>query len=907
MKKLILVLFALIILGAAGAAAWWKYGGRPDHLALGRDAMAGGDLRKAALELRNAVRDAPESVESHYRLGYTLLQLGDAVAAQKELERVRTLGGGQVDVPVLLAQSYLLQGMNKELLEKFKPPMATAELTAQLLMVRGLALNTLGDQAAAMSALATAEAASPRSTSVLVTAARIALMQNNRPLAIEKAERALLLDPRRVDAMLVKSQVQIANGNRNGALETLNAALTLSPRYLFARLERANVELDLGQDSAARIDVDEVLKAQPNATAAIYLDGVLLSRAKKAAEADAAFQKINTVLDRFPRSYFFIAAIKFDLGQIAQALDNAIRYNARHPADADGVKLLAKLQIASSRPDQAIDLLTRARNQGISDADTAGLLNQAYVAAGRTSEAVASLQQLGGAAPVGGPRELPNSIGLAPDVEGAEESVAYNALRVGDLDTVARSIERMRSVQGNSETVGLFSAVLQMQRQNYPEARKLYEQLAQNNPKAVKPRIGLAQLDLIDGRPDEAANQLRPILAADPGNEGVLMMTVQALTAGNRAPQAIAALEAGFAAAPKNRAIVESLLQSYVNAKQPAKALGLLDQVAPPNGDAPVDLLFLRAHALSALQRNDEAIKVYGAMLVRLPGEPRIVGETMALQQAAHDYDAARQTAASALKIRPNDLSLMRLLVGNALLGGGAAAAEQEIAQLDTDPVAHPLAQTLRGDLAARDKRYAEAAEIYASAFRAAPSGQLAISASLAFAQSGNVARGDEILAAWLEQRPDDVAALRVKADLQISLDRVDAAISLTERIVALQPEDSAALNNLAWLYAEKDDSRALSVARHAFALYATAQAADTLGWILVRNNQSAAALPVLAQAAAARRDDPSMQYHLAVALARTGKTVEAIHTLDPLVDQAPAFGEQADARKLMQELTGKK
>lgn len=911
MKKLILVLLALMIIGAAGGAAWWKYGRRPDHLALGRAAMASGDLRTAALELRNAVRDAPESIESHYRLGYTLLQMGDAVAAQKELEQVRKLGGGQVDVPVLLAQAYLLQGMNKELLEKFKPPMATAELTAELLVVRGLALNTLGDQVAALSALATAEAASPKSTSVLVTAARIALLQSNFPMALEKAERALALDPRRVDAMLIKSQVQVASGNRNGALETLNQALTIAPHYLYAHLERATIELDLGQDDAASADVNEVLREQPNASPAIYLNGVLLSRAKKSAEADAQFQKISTMLDRFPRSYFFLAAVKFDLGQLAQALDNASRYYARHPADPDGVKLLAKVEIAGKRADQAIDLLLRARNQGISDADTVSLLNQAYVATGRTSEAVASLQQLGAppssTSPDGGPRDLPSSIGLAPDIEGSEEAAAYNALRAGDLDTAAKSIDRLRGVQGNSEAVGLFNGLLAMLRQDYPEARKQYELLVANNPNSVKPRIGLAQIDLIEGRPDDAERRLQAILSTNPGDEGALQMALPALLSTNRVPQAITLLEAAVAAAPKNTHFSQSLIQLYMSSNQPAKALSLLDQLAPQNADAPLELLSARAHVLAAMQRSDDALKVYRFILNRLPGEPRVVGEMMALQQAAHDFDAARQTVLDALKARPNDVALMRLLVGNALLNGGKDAAEKVLAQLDTDPVAHALVQTLRGDLAARDKRYAEAAEIYAAEFRAAPSSALAISAAQAYAQSGNLQRGDDIAAAWLDQHQDDIPALRARTDLQMALGHTDAAIKLIERAVALQPDDWSALNNLAWLYAEKGDSRALAIARHTFAINPTAEAADTLGWILVRNNQPAAALPVLAQAARALRNDPSVQYHFAAALAHSGRATEAIDVLRPAAEQALAFPEQGDARKLLQELQGAK
>ena len=67
------------------------------------------------------------------------------------------------------------------------------------------------------------------------------------------------------------------------------------------------------------------------------------------------------------------------------------------------------------------------------------------------------------------------------------------------------------------------------------------------------------------------------------------------------------------------------------------------------------------------------------------------------------------------------------------------------------------------------------------------------------------------------------------------------------------------------------------------------------------------AAGAIQAEAAAALRNDPDVQYHYAAALARAGRPSDAIHVLDPVVEQKVAFREQENARKLMQELTGKK
>ena len=55
-----------------------------DDLADARKAIQKGDLRAAQINLRNAVRADPQNAEAHYWLARVSLDLGDAVAAERE-------------------------------------------------------------------------------------------------------------------------------------------------------------------------------------------------------------------------------------------------------------------------------------------------------------------------------------------------------------------------------------------------------------------------------------------------------------------------------------------------------------------------------------------------------------------------------------------------------------------------------------------------------------------------------------------------------------------------------------------------------------------------------------------------------------------------------------------------------
>ena len=130
-------------------------------------------------------------------------------------------------------------------------------------------------------------------------------------------------------------------------------------------------------------------------------------------------------------------------------------------------------------------------------------------------------------------------------------------------------------------------------------------------------------------------------------------------------------------------------------------------------------------------------------------------------------------------------------------------------------------------------------------------------------------------------------------------------AIAQYEILVDGGQTDATVLNNLAWLYSQKHDPRALEIAKKAFELAPKSPAiADTYGWILVENDRAVEALPLLKVAAALPGASAEVRYHLAVAQARADEREEARVALRRLVAE-PGFEGAAEARKLLAELGG--
>ena len=132
---------------------------------------------------------------------------------------------------------------------------------------------------------------------------------------------------------MFKARLQNARGDRAGALTNLNLAISAAPENATARLTRAGYLLDHGNDRGAMLDIDHVLVAEPKNAVAIYLQAVIDAHSKNWAAADALLTKLSPISGRIPKSIYYTALVKSNLGQVEQAREAAARYHARVPDD----------------------------------------------------------------------------------------------------------------------------------------------------------------------------------------------------------------------------------------------------------------------------------------------------------------------------------------------------------------------------------------------------------------------------------------------------------------------------------------------------------------------------------------------------------------------------------------------
>jgi predicted Zn-dependent protease len=243
------------------------------------------------------------------------------------------------------------------------------------------------------------------------------------------------------------------------------------------------------------------------------------------------------------------------------------------------------------------------------------------------------------------------------------------------------------------------------------------------------------------------------------------------------------------------------------------------------------------------------------------------------------------------------DLAVRRGHVDQALIRANAIKAR------------HPeqaLGSLLEGQIRMAQARPEEAARLFAEAYALEPGLEPLLREARAWAKAGRNDQARTRLADWLDEHPNEIAALVLNADLAVRQGESAQAIAAYERALALEPDKASALNNLAWLYNERDDPRALALAERAQRLAPDAPLmAETLGWVLVSQGKVERGLDLLKKVFTALPEESTLRYHLAVAYQKSNHPELARLYLRPALEGARDFPEAEKARALYAQVGG--
>lgn len=210
------------------------------------------------------------------------------------------------------------------------------------------------------------------------------------------------------------------------------------------------------------------------------------------------------------------------------------------------------------------------------------------------------------------------------------------------------------------------------------------------------------------------------------------------------------------------------------------------------------------------------------------------------------------------------------------------------------------LENLLAADIAMLQKAYKKADSLYEKALSEKMTSEVLMKRFRALLASG---KQDVVVSAgskWLTENPDDFRVRLMVAIEHQKRGESAEAMRHYERIVEDQPNNIGVLNNLAWIYLENGDKRALEYARKASrSAPDVGTITDTLGWVEYKMGDKREAERLLQEAVRQSPKEADIQYHLAVVLNDRGDRVGAKKALETALKSKGVFTEKNKAEAL--------
>jgi putative PEP-CTERM system TPR-repeat lipoprotein len=346
------------------------------------------------------------------------------------------------------------------------------------------------------------------------------------------------------------------------------------------------------------------------------------------------------------------------------------------------------------------------------------------------------------------------------------------------------------------------------------------------------------------------------------------------------------------------------MLARYYLAK--GDALRALEAARAIAESAPEDpsVLQVLGQAQLAAGETASAVAAFRKLVERSPKDPAshyLLGLALA---ASGDEEAALKSFAAALQLKQDFLPAageqIRLWLKQKRYEQALAAARKLQELLPKQPVGY----VWEGEVALHQQQYQHALQAYQKAYALEGSSLTAQRLYQLYRQLGEAAKANAILEGWLDKAPQDPAAwLSLAMGYQADGER-ERAIAAYEKAQAVEPSNLLILNNLAWLYQERGDPKALQLAEQ---LVEKAkdhpEMLDTVGWIFSHHGKRQEGLTLLREAAVRAPHLPAIHLHLAEVLAESGNKKEAREILQRLLKEHPQFAERERAQALLDTL----
>ena len=887
-----------------------------------------GESRGAVIELKNALKTNPNNKQARFLLGKIYLGLEQGAAAEKELERSSGLKTDPGELKLLLARAKLLQGKPKEALNTLTDGVGgTGKLSYPENLLVAQAHFDMREWSNSADFYNLALTQRPASVEAVVGLARISYTKGDIAIAKTYLGKLKARADNNWQAWLLRGDIARGEKSLSEAKLAYQKAFELKANAIEPRLYHALIALSEENLDEAAQDAQILVRINSKHPAGHYIQGQIYFAQKELKKAQSSFEEAIRYID-YPLAFRQLGIVHYQLDSLVQAEEYLKKYIAIQPNDAEAEKVLSALYIKQNKLEEAKTTLKSVASKATLNEPLQRMMAGLEQATGKPENAARILNNLLGDNPEsvetslqlgqtllrqGKPRRALDVLNKAaeknPKSTQAKLHIVTAHIALKNYQAALEIANQIKQLEPDNPRFSSIDGIIYLASGDTKKAVEVFEQSQVKYPGNIVSAHQLALIAIRGRQYDEAKTHYNNILAKHQDHLLSLIQLGLIEYEQGQLQQGQKTLERAIKAHPDQPRPKLALAQAHMANNNPEKALNWLRQIADHARQSP-QYLFALGHAYILNQKPAQATEA----LVKL-NTIRPTGTSYWLEAKARfmqqDLAGSQKALLNAKKFAPDntklDDALFEVLVTKtelAIRQKHSVDAQQGLDEIKNheDPLPYLV---LRARFEDSKENFDTAANYYQQAIELKPTEKLMASLLRALQLSGRVDEGSERAKTWLQSHPDDKRVALILAGFQIATNQTDAAIQNYESQLSDQPGNPIILNNLAYLYIERDIEKAEGFAKRAYRIAPNiAAVVDTFGWITLIQGDHQKALNALSKAHSLDPNEPSIQYHLASAQAKNDNKIEAIELLRKLSDTD--FDEKSDAEALLATLEWK-
>ena len=877
-----------------------------------------GEAKAAVIQLKNALQENPANIEARLLLGRIYLQAGDGASAEKELERAKKLNAAKSDWELNLAKAYLMQQKYQEILDTISEEDGSSiDDRVSIWLIRGDAHLGLHQIQKARDAYSTAKQLNPESQEAMLGLIMAEIAENHRPEALSSLDTLLADHPENTTALVMRGELNLQTRQTGLARADFDKVLDLQPKNVRALLGRAQINLIDGQMEKSRADLATLETLVPGHPKLLHLSGAIALLERDLEQADILLQKALNANPDDLQTRTLLGAANFYQGNYEAAHRHLTQVLKVQPALLPAIKLLASVQHQLKQSDAVVKLLEPALRLYPKDPQLMAMLGTAYMQVNRFEE---------------GSELMSRAIEITPDLAAYRTQLALGLMAQGKSSEAISQLENTISLEQDFIQADVLLVLSYLNKQEFAkalEASQALEKRSPENPVGYN-LTGLAYL--MSGNQEQAEQRFKKALEVDPNfitaEANLARLAVQkgdlALAESHyqgalkKIPNNATAL-IGLADLARRRGDhdrMHELLEQAHNGEPKTSRPGLISAMAYLAENRPLKALRMTSQLSAAFPGDPSVLTIHGKAQLAAGDTINAVttfrqltyqkksAETLQLlgnaQQAAGQQDDARESYQQALKEKPGFIPVLVGLYSLELGAGNHQAALTHARAIQQAMPDKPVGYEFEGTAYAVQGETAKSITLFEKAYQMQPGERLGIMLAQQYARAGDVRRGLDLLREWAVKQPDNLQIQISLGGMLLEQGLHDEAIRTYEKILQADSSQLIALNNLAWIYSNRGDGKAVELGKRAYELASTQpEIVDTYGWILVQTGDLGKGLEILKQAVELSPNNQEIVYHLGYSLHKQGSRNEAAVTLK----RAIAIDEKSTLAQTAREL----